>query len=180
MAEPKYSKRARKDAAALVASAAAAVNASLALKGQMKEVKQADPAEILGWAKRIAQLADDKLAEDVVLLDMREFCSFTDYFLIVTGRNTRQVKGIYDEILIKMKQESRLIARGVAGETEADWIVVDYVDIVVHIMTPEQRTFYRLEELWSDVPRVPVELSERPAVVASDDAGYTDDTDDDY
>ncbi len=177
MAEPKYSKRARKDAAALVASAAAAVTASLALKGQTKEIKQADPADVLRWALRIAQLADDKLAEDVVLLDMREFCSFTDYFLIATGRNTRQVKGIYDEVLLKMRQESRLFARGVAGETEADWIVIDFIDIVVHVMTPEQRTFYRLEELWSDVPRVAVELTERPAAVDGDDA---DDTDDDF
>jgi ribosome-associated protein len=58
---------------------------------------------------------------------------------------------------VKLKQEERLIARGIAGEREADWIVIDYVDIVVHVFTPEQRSFYRLEDLWADVPRVEVD-----------------------
>lgn len=127
-----------------------------------KGIPSADYADdrsvtVLAQAQRIAAVALDKLAEDVVILDMREMCSFTDYFVIATGRNTRLVKAIHDEILLKLKQEERLIARGVAGEREADWIVIDYVDIVVHIFTPEQRSFYRLEDLWADVPRIAVD-----------------------
>lgn len=127
-----------------------------------KGIPSADYADdrsvtVLAQAQRIAAVALDKLAEDVVILDMREMCSFTDYFVIATGRNTRLVKAIHDEILLKLKQEERLIARGVAGEREADWIVIDYVDIVVHIFTPEQRSFYRLEDLWADVPRIVVD-----------------------
>ncbi len=133
-----------------------------ASRSRGKGIPSADYADdrsvtVLAQAQRIAAVALDKLAEDVVILDMREMCSFTDYFVIATGRNTRQVKGIHDEILVKLKQEERLIARGIAGEREADWIVIDYVDIVVHVFTPEQRSFYRLEDLWADVPRVEVD-----------------------
>lgn len=160
MAEPKASKRARKDAAAIVASAAAAAGAALGAKARAEARPEVSEADVLRYAQRIAAIAYDKLAEDVLLLDMREFCSFTDYFLIATGRNTRQVKGIFDEVMVKLKQESRLIPRGIAGEREADWIVIDYIDIVVHVMTPEQRSFYRLEELWDDVPRVALDAGD--------------------
>ena len=137
-----------------------------------------DAEIVLTNAQRIANIAIDKLGEDVVILDMREFCTFTDYFVIASGRNTRQVKGMFDEILEKLKQESRWIARAVAGEREADWIVIDFIDVVVHLLTPEQREFYRLEELWGDVPRVEIELEpdESPAGIAADDDAAAADT----
>jgi ribosome-associated protein len=113
----------------------------------------------LEHARRIAAIAQDKLAEEIVLLDMREVCSFTDYFLICSGRNARQTKGVYDEIHLKMKQESRVIPRTVAGEREAEWIVIDYIDVVVHVFTPELRAYYRLEDLWNDVPRVELDTA---------------------
>ena len=120
----------------------------------------ADLAAILAYARRIAEVAADKLAEDIVILDMTGVSSFTDYFVICSGRNSRQTKGIYEEIYHRLKQESRLIPRAIAGEREAEWIVIDYFDIVVHVFTPELRSFYRLEDLWGDVPRVALDAND--------------------
>ena len=120
----------------------------------------ADLATICGYARRIAEVANDKLAEDIVILDMTGVSSFTDYFIICSGRNSRQTKGIYEEIYHRLKQESRLIPRAIAGEREAEWIVIDYFDLVVHVFTPELRSFYRLEDLWGDVPRIALEATD--------------------
>jgi ribosome-associated protein len=85
---------------------------------------------------------------------MRPVCSFTDYFVIATGRNPRQTAAIWDEVHGRLKQESRLIPRSVDGTREGAWIVADYLDVVLHVFTPEARGFYRLEELWNDVAAV--------------------------
>ena len=119
----------------------------------------AELAAVLKHARRIAELAVDKLAEEIVILDMTGVTSFTDYFVICSGRNARQTKGIFDEILHVMKREARLIPRAIAGEREAEWIVMDYGDIVVHIFAPELRSYYRLEDLWGDVPRVALDAT---------------------
>jgi ribosome-associated protein len=108
----------------------------------------------LEQARRIAALAQEKLAEDVVVLDMRSECTFTDYFVIVTGRNPRQTVAIWDEVHEKLKQEARLIPRSVDGVREGTWILADYLDVVLHVFTPEARAFYKLEELWGDLPEV--------------------------
>lgn len=88
---------------------------------------------------------------------MRGVCDFTDFFVIATGRNPRQTKAIYDDVSGVLKRESGLLPRSSAGAREATWIVADYVDVVLHLFTPETRAFYRLEDLWSDVPSVEVE-----------------------
>ena len=85
---------------------------------------------------------------------MRGVCDFTDFFVIATGRNPRQTKAIYDEVAGTLKRENRLLARASAGLPEATWIVGDYGDVVPHLFTSDTRGFYRLEELWSDVPSV--------------------------
>jgi ribosome-associated protein len=90
---------------------------------------------------------------------MRGVCDFTDFFVIATGRNPRQTKAIYDEVAGTLKKEQRLLPRSTAGAREADWIVADYLDVVLHLFTPETRGFYRLEELWSDVPSVELEAA---------------------
>jgi ribosome-associated protein len=90
---------------------------------------------------------------------MRGVCDFTDFFVIATGRNARQTKAIYDEVAGVLKREHDLLPRSSAGAGEATWIVADYLDVVLHIFTPETRTFYRLEELWSDVPSVELEAA---------------------
>lgn len=87
---------------------------------------------------------------------MRPVCSYTDFFVVATGRNPRQTKAIYDEVREKLKAEDRLIPQHVEGEREATWIVADYLDLVLHVFTPEAREYYRLEELWGDVPSVEV------------------------
>jgi ribosome-associated protein len=118
-----------------------------------------EPAlDSLEQARRIAALAQEKLAEDVVILDMRPVCSFTDYFVICTGRNPRQTAGIWDEVHGRLKQEHGLIPRTADGTTEGTWVVADYLDVVLHVFTPEARGYYNLEDLWSDVPAV--ELAE--------------------
>ena len=104
-------------------------------------------------ARRIAALTQDKLARDVVILDMRPVCSYTDYFVVCTGANPRQTKGIWDEVHGRMKKEEGLLPRSVAGEAEATWILADYLDVVLHVFTPDAREFYGLDDLWGDVPQ---------------------------
>ena len=87
---------------------------------------------------------------------MRPVCSYTDYFVICTGQNPRQTKAIYDEVHGRLKQEGRVLPRAVDGAPGATWIVADYVDVVLHIFSPEARAFYGLEDLWGDVPLVEV------------------------
>ena len=88
---------------------------------------------------------------------MRSVCDYTDFFVIATGNTDRQTKAIYDGVRETLKAESRLLPRSVAGEREATWIIADYLDVVLHVFTPETRDFYRLEALWGDVPAVEVE-----------------------
>jgi ribosome-associated protein len=126
--------------------------------------KQSDPRTqqtltSLEQARRIAALAREKLAEDIVILDMRPECSFTDYFVIATGRNPRQTASIWDEVHMRLKQDERLLPQSVDGAREGARIVADYIDVVLHVFTPDAREFYRLEELWSDVPAVDVDVA---------------------
>lgn len=115
--------------------------------------------ESLEQARRIATLAQEKLADDVVILDMRPACTFTDYFVIATGRNARQTASIWDAVHDTLKQEARLLPRSVDGAQEGTWILADYLDVVLHVFTPDARTYYRLEDLWGDVPAVELEAA---------------------
>jgi len=117
----------------------------------------------LEQARRIAGLAQEKLAEDVVILDMRPACSYTDFFVICTGRNSRQTKAIWDEVHERLKHDEHLLPKHVEGAAEGSWIVGDYLDAVLHVFTPEARDYYRLEELWGDVPSVSVEAASATA-----------------
>jgi ribosome-associated protein len=90
---------------------------------------------------------------------MRSVCDYTDFFVLATGRNPRQTKAIHDDVYGTLKREARLLPRSVAGEREATWIIADYLDVVLHVFTPETRDFYRLEDLWGDVPAVEVEAA---------------------
>jgi ribosome-associated protein len=85
---------------------------------------------------------------------MREVVSYTDWFVIATGRNTRQTKAIAEEISTLLKQEDGLMPTRAEGRREGDWILLDYLDVVVHVFTPEARAFYRLDRLWGQVPAV--------------------------
>jgi len=83
---------------------------------------------------------------------MGDAVSFTDFFVILSGANPRQTKAIAEEITLKLRPVRRP-ARA-EGEREGEWILIDYIDVVVHVFTPEARDFYRLETLWGDVPRL--------------------------
>ncbi len=90
---------------------------------------------------------------------MRPVVTYTDFFVVCTGGNSRQTKAILDEVVGSLKRGHRLLARSVEGQAEASWIIVDYLDVVLHIFTPDARAYYRLEELWGDVPSVEVEAA---------------------
>jgi ribosome-associated protein len=92
----------------------------------------------------------------VVILDMRPVCTYTDFFVVCTGQNPRQTVAIYDEVHRALKQEGRVLPRNVDGQSEATWIVADYLDVVLHVFTPDARAYYRLEDLWGDVPSLEV------------------------
>ena len=107
------------------------------------------------FARAIAARAADKKAEDLVVLAIGEAVSYTDFFVLATGANVRHTRAIADEIQLKLKP--RRPAR-VEGEREGEWILLDYIDVVVHVFTPAARDFYRLEALWGDVPRLALDV----------------------
>jgi ribosome-associated protein len=103
----------------------------------------------------IVGYAEDKKAIDVVELDLRGVLGYTDYFLVCSGNTGRQAKAIHDGILEGLKHEHDTLPRRVEGSADGGWILMDYLDVVVHIFTPETREFYRLEQLWGEVPASP-------------------------
>ncbi|MEA2390888.1 MAG: ribosome-associated protein [Solirubrobacteraceae bacterium] len=103
-------------------------------------------------AELIAGYAADKKAVELVELDLREFIGYTDYFVVCSGNTERQTKAIHDGIHIGLKNEHDLLPRRVEGLPEARWILMDYLDVVVHVFTPEVREYYRLEQLWGEAP----------------------------
>jgi ribosome-associated protein len=107
--------------------------------------------ETIQLAHRAASLAADRLATEIVILDMRGVVTYTDYFVICSGRNPRQTQGIAEHIHEELKRE-QLLTRRIEGHRQGDWILLDYLDVVVHVFTPEARAFYRLEALWGQVP----------------------------
>jgi ribosome-associated protein len=103
-------------------------------------------------AEQIAEIASDKKAIDVRILDLRGVVGYTDYFVVCSGNTERQTKAIYDAIHKELKDRDGLLPRRTEGDRQARWILMDYLDCVVHIFTPEARAFYRLEQLWGEVP----------------------------
>lgn len=90
---------------------------------------------------------------------MTPVCTYTDYFVIATGQNPRQTKAIYDEVHAQLKAEGRVLPRSSDGVGEGNWIVADYLDVVLHVFTPDARKFYALEDLWGDVPSVELDAA---------------------
>ena len=107
------------------------------------------PEELAG---AIAELAADRKALEIVQLDLREMIGYTDYFVICTGNSDRQARAIHDAIHQGLKRDHGLLPRRVEGLSESRWVLMDYLDVVVHIFTPETRAFYRLEQLWGEAP----------------------------
>ncbi len=108
----------------------------------------------LDVANRIVSLAEEKQAEDILLLDLRPVSIIADYFLIFTVNSERQGDTVVEWISKTLKQEDRLIPLHVEGNASGGWVLMDYGDVVVHIMTPDKRSFYRLEDIWKQAPVV--------------------------
>jgi ribosome-associated protein len=113
----------------------------------------------LEQARLIAGLAQEKLAEDIVILDLRPVCTYTDFFVLCTGRNPRQTAAILDEVRGRLKREHGLLPRSVEGAAQGNWVLADYLDVVLHVFTPETRGYYGLEELWGDMPSVELDAA---------------------
>lgn len=108
------------------------------------------------WAVLAASAASDKKAEDIIVIEVADLLVVTDYFVIATGRNDRQVKTIADEVEDQLRERAGIKPIGREGQDEGKWVLLDFGDLVIHVFQPEEREFYRLEKLWGDAPRVPL------------------------
>lgn len=100
------------------------------------------------------EFADNRKAEDIVILDVRELSSVTDYFVIASGTSEPHLRAIVEEIADKLREEHHLRPRAVDGTLHTAWVVLDYFDVIVHVMKQDVRERYDLETLWGDAPRV--------------------------
>lgn len=119
-------------------------------------------------SRKLAQLcrdlAENKKAEDVVILDVRKLSNITDYFVVCTGSSEPHLRAIVNEISDRLLEEHHLKPRATDGSINTSWVVLDYFDVIVHIMRADVRDNYRLEDLWGDAPRVKVrKKKEEPA-----------------
>jgi ribosome-associated protein len=114
-----------------------------------------------------AQAAADKQAHDVVVLDVSEQLVITDCFIIASAANERQVNAVVDEVEERLREMGSKPVRR-EGQREGRWVLLDFVDVVVHVQHAEERTFYALERLWKDCPRIPFVDMDRPAAANSD------------
>ncbi|NTV99246.1 MAG: ribosome silencing factor [Chlorobiaceae bacterium] len=115
------------------------------------DVSEVALSELL--ARRCAELAGEKKCEDIKILDLRGLTSVTDFFVIVTADNERKSKASAEHIVEELKKEDERPLH-VEGLDTMHWILLDYVDVVVHIFMPDERRFYDLESLWSDAPQI--------------------------
>jgi len=109
-------------------------------------------------ARQLAAISDSKKAEDLVVLDMRELVAYTDFLAICTARSERQAKAIVDEVRLRVKRETGLLPGGVDGGGDAGWTILDYLDCVLHVFTPDARQRYALEDLWHEAPRLELDF----------------------
>lgn len=118
--------------------------------------------EAVELAQVAARAASDKLATDIVLIDVSEQLAITDVFVIASGNNERQVEAIVDEVEDQLRLHgSKPIRR--EGKRDGRWVLLDFGDIVVHVQHQEERVFYSLERLWKDCPFIPFVEEARPA-----------------
>jgi len=113
---------------------------------------KAEDVDSAALADRVAAIASDRKAIDIRVLDLRGIVAYTDFFVICSGNSERQTKAIHDAVYQALKDEEGLLPRRSEGSRESRWILLDYLDCVVHIFTPDAREFYRLENLWGEAP----------------------------
>jgi ribosome-associated protein len=100
------------------------------------------------------ELADNKKAEDIIILDVRELSSITDFFVIASGTSEPHLRAIVDEIEDQLKEDYGLRPNAIDGTFATAWVVLDYFDVIIHVMRADVRERYDLETLWGDAPRV--------------------------
>jgi ribosome-associated protein len=110
--------------------------------------------QVRDWARTAAQAASAKGGEETVIIEVGAVLAITDAFVITSGRNTRQVKTIAEEVETRLKADGGIAPLRVEGLGDSQWVLLDYGDLVVHVFLDETREFYDLERLWSDAPRV--------------------------
>lgn len=116
-------------------------------------------AEAVAMATVAARAAAAKLAQDIVVIDVSDQLVITDCFVVASASNERQANAIVDEVEEKMRQAGYKPARR-EGTREGRWVLLDYIDIVVHVQHTDERNFYALDRLWKDCPLVPVDLDD--------------------
>jgi ribosome-associated protein len=120
-----------------------------------KTDKRRKPVRLPDQVVRAVRAAEDKKASDIAVLDLREAAGFTDYFVIASGSNPRQIRAIADSVMAALAEEGVKPAH-VEGYDRSEWVLLDYFDFIVHIFAPETRLFYGLERLWGNAERVEV------------------------
>ncbi len=105
--------------------------------------------ESIEVARRVVEAASDKLAQDLILLDIRQFSSFTDYFVICSAESGRQIDAIVSEITDQLKKEG-VTPYKIEGNADSGWVLIDLGPVIVHIFSPEKREYYKLDELWGE------------------------------
>jgi ribosome-associated protein len=120
-----------------------------------KTDKRRKPARLPEQIDRALRAAEDKKASDLVVLDLRKAAGFTDFFVICSGGNPRQVRAIADSVMATLADEGVKPAH-VEGYERSEWVLLDYFDFIVHIFGPETRLFYGLERLWGNAERIEV------------------------
>ena len=108
-----------------------------------------------------AELADSRKAENLVVLDMRELSTITDFFVLATGTSEPHVRAIWNEITLKLKKDHGIATHPPEGGRVNKWVVIDYYDVVVHVMHSVIREQYDLDGLWNDAPNVPLPANEK-------------------
>jgi ribosome-associated protein len=107
------------------------------------------------------ELADNRKAEDILILDVRELSSVTDYFVIVSGTSEPHLRAIVDEISDKLRDDYNIRPNAIDGTLQTAWVVMDFFDVIVHVMRKDLRERYDLETLWGDAPRVKAKAKKR-------------------
>ncbi|HEX7957647.1 MAG TPA: ribosome silencing factor [Pyrinomonadaceae bacterium] len=120
------------------------------------DATQAAAGELDERLRLALHAAGEKKAHDLVVLDLREVASFTDYFAIASGTNVRQVQAVADEVQNQLRRRLGVKPARVEGYNSAEWVLLDYGDFIFHVFEEKSRRFYDLERLWRDAARVPV------------------------
>ena len=137
--------------------------------GVPQEIISDPTPDTLALVEAAVRGADDKLGIDPIVLDLAELLGVVEAFVIVSGRNERQVSAIVEEIEAKIKVETKRSPIRLEGHREPSWVLMDYGDVVIHVFLEETREFYDLEHLWSSAPRIDISSFETPRSATSED-----------